>query len=111
MSLQDEYIRITIHPSELDRIQKTPNSLFAELIGPFVDEYADIEFFPKGKKNGKPINKIKEFKKALKELVKVRKENKGKQSNIECLVYDKLFELLHRMDLKQLRKLNLEKLI
>jgi hypothetical protein len=102
MNFLDEIIHISIHKDEVKhepkRVQK------------FIKDNSDIEFYPGGLKKGEDFDKIKEFKRLLKELQKVRKQHKGEENNIECIVYDQLLELLDRMMLHDLRKLNLEKL-
>ena len=77
----------------------------------FIKDNSDMEFYPGGLKKGKNFDKIKEFKRLLKELVKIRAKHKGEENNIECIVYDQLLELLDRMMLHELRKLALEKLV
>lgn len=52
-------------------------------------------------------NNVKEYKKLCKELAKERKKNKGEESNIECLIIDKITELISKMKLIDVRKLKL----
>lgn len=98
----DEIIHISIHKDEVKHEPKE--------VQKFIKDNSDLEFYPGGLKKGKKFDKIKEFKRLLKELEKVRAKHKGEENNIECIVYDQLLELLDRMMLKDLRKLGLEKL-
>jgi hypothetical protein len=98
----DEIVHISIHKDEIKREPKR--------VQKFIEDFSDLEFYPSGLKKGKKFDKVKEFKRLLKELVKVRAKYKGEENNIECIVYDQLLELLDRMMLKDLRRLELEKL-
>jgi hypothetical protein len=98
----DEIIHISIHKDEVKHEPK--------LVQKFIKDNSDMEFYPGGLKKGKNFDKVKEFKRLLKELVKIRAKHNGEENNIECIVYDQLLELLDRMMLKDLRKLDLEKL-
>jgi len=99
----DEIIHISIHKDEVKHE--------AKLVQEFIKDNADMEFYPGGLKKGKNFDKVKEFKRLLKQLVKVRAKYKGEENNIECIVYDQLLELLDRMMLKDLRRLELERLV
>lgn len=103
MNLLDEYTYISIHRSEIPLLSKA--------VQKFIGEYADIEFYPNGLKSGKKFNKVTEFKRLIRELANVRKNHGGKESNVECLVYDQLRELMSRMMLRERRKLNLERIL
>ena len=50
---------------------------------------------------------VKEYKKLCRELAKERKKNKGEESNVECLIIDKITELISKMKLVDVRKLKL----
>jgi len=102
MSDLDDIIHISVHKEEVERLPKT--------VQKFVNDYSNVEFYPEGLKKGKKFNKVKEFKRLLKELESVRSKNNGEESNIECIVYDQLQELMQRMLLSELRELNLERL-
>jgi hypothetical protein len=99
----DEIVHISIHKDDIKRQPKR--------IQKFIDEFRNIEFYESGLRKGKKLNKVAEFKRLIKELKKVRDKNKGEESNVECIVYDQMIELLGRMMLKDLRKLNLDKLL
>lgn len=98
----DEIIHISIHKDEVKHEPKA--------VQKFIKDNSDMEFYPGGLKKGKNFDKIKEFKRLLKELEKIRAKHNGEENNIECIVYDQLLELLDRMMLHELRKLGLEKL-
>jgi hypothetical protein len=98
----DDLIHISVHKDEVKHESKE--------VQKFIKDNARVEFYPGGLKKGKKFDKVKEFKRLLKELEKVRKKHKGEESNIECIVYDQLMELMGRMMLHDLRKLELEKL-
>jgi hypothetical protein len=99
----DEIIHISIHKDEVKHEPKA--------VQKFIKDNSDMEFYPGGLKKGKNFDKIKEFKRLLKELGKVRARYKGEENNIECLVYDQILELFGRMMLHELRKVELEKLL
>lgn len=50
---------------------------------------------------------VNEYKKLCKELAKERKKNKSEESNVECLIIDKITELISKMKLVDVRKLKL----
>jgi hypothetical protein len=103
MSFVDEIIHISIHKDEVKHESKA--------VQKFIEDNSDMEFYPGGLKKGKKFDKPKEFKRLLKELIKVRAKHNGEENNIECIVYGQLLELLDRMMLSDLRKMDLEKLI
>lgn len=67
------------------------------------NDYEKIEYYGE---NGTTDN-IKEYKKLCKDLEKERKKNKGEESNVECLIIDKITELISKMKLKEVRELKL----
>jgi hypothetical protein len=103
MSDLDDITHINIHNYEIPHLPK--------VVQKFIAENAEMDFYPGGLKRGKKFNKVKEFKRLVKELVRVRKKYKGKESNVECLVYNQLEEIMQRMMLHELRELNLERII
>jgi hypothetical protein len=99
----DELMHFTIHEEEFDKLPKKIKEAFKE--------HQDIEFYPQGKKQGKDFDKVKEVKRLIKEYMKEIKKNKGKESNVECIIIDQLLELLNRMMAHDMRKVGLEKLV
>lgn len=82
-----------------------------ERVRKHLDKYEGIEFYTAGLKNGKKFNKVKEFKRLIKVQQRVIKSHKGEESNTEGIVIDQLIELLRRMPAKDVRALQLEKLL
>jgi len=103
MSNMDEYIHIAIHKSELKQLDKT--------IREFIAEYRVLEVYRNGKKKGKKFDKTKEFKRLIAAMEKERIKNKGEESNLECHYSGQMVELLQKMMLHEIRKLELEKLL
>lgn len=101
MDFLDESVHLTIHKDVLKTYAGSVPVMN------FVKEFSDMEFYPGGMKNGKPVKKILELKRLTNELVKIRKKNKGKESNVECMIYDQIQELLRKMMLKDLRKVSI----
>jgi hypothetical protein len=99
----DNLVHITINKDDIASESKA--------VQKFIERNSRLEFYCGGLKDGKKFDKVKEFKRILKRLEKIRKDHGGKESNIECLVYDQLMELMSRMSLKDLRRLQLEKLL
>ena len=98
----DDYVHISIHKEDIKRQPKR--------VIKFIEEYADLEFYPGGLKSGKTFNKQKELNRLLKALTKQRKAEGDNESNIECIIYYQIFELFRRMMLSDLRKVNFNKL-
>jgi hypothetical protein len=101
MDFPDEIIRCSIHEHEFNQLPKTKKAL--------LEEYRDIEFYSKGLKRGKKFDKVKEFKRLLREYVKHTKDKP--ENNTECMIIDQMQELLERMMAHHIRKLGLEKLL
>lgn len=101
MDFPDEMIRCSIHEHEFKQLPKTKKAL--------LEEYRDMEFYPQGLKKGKKFDKVKEFKRLIREYIKQTKDKP--ENNIECIVIDQMKELLERMMAHQVRKLGLEKLL
>jgi hypothetical protein len=101
MDFPDEMIRCSIHEHEFKQLSKTKKAL--------LEEYRDIEFYPQGLKKGKKFDKVKEFKRLIREYIKHTKDKP--ENNIECIVIDQMQELLERMMAHHVRKLGLEKLL
>lgn len=105
----DELIHITIHEHEYKRLPKAVKA--------FVDENRDLEFYPKSgreeykKRHGKEFNRVEEFKRVVKEYIEEIKNNKGAESNVECMMLDQMVELLKKMMAYEVRQLDLGKLI
>lgn len=95
----DDYKFISIHESEIKLLKKP--------IRQFIEEYSSIEFYPKEKN----VDKVKEFKRVIKQYLKEIKKNKGKESNPECIMITQMIELLQKMMAHQVRELQLEKLL
>ena len=103
MSDLDEMIHIAIHESELPHLPKR--------VRQFIEEYSSIQVYQGGLKKGKKFDKIKEFKRVIKAMLRERKKNKGQESNYECHLAGNLAELFERMMLHEIRRLKLEKLV
>jgi hypothetical protein len=103
MDMPDEMMRFSIHFHEFSLLNAKLQKAFKE--------YEDIEFYPNGTKNGKPLDKVKEFKRVLKEFVKQVEKCKGEEDNIQCIMIDQMLELMRRMMLKDFKKLKLEKIL
>ena len=101
--IMDGFKHYTIHEDEYRQLSRKDKD--------FLDGYQNIEFYENGMKNGKRIDKVKEFKRVVKEMVKIRDKNLGEQSNLECMHIDLLVELLRKMMLTDVRKLHFEKLL
>ena len=95
----DDYKFISIHESEIKLLKKP--------IRQFIEEYSSIEFYPKEKN----VDKVKEFKRVIKQYLKEIKRNNGKESNPECIMITQMVELLQKMMAYQVRELQLEKLL
>lgn len=76
-----------------------------------IDAYENIDFYRAGLKNGKKVNKVKEFKRVVRNYLKVIKKHNGDESNIECILIGQLIELLKRMPAADVRKLKIENLL
>jgi hypothetical protein len=64
---------------------------------------APIEYY--GEAGAK--DNIKEYQNLCKELANERKINKGEESNVECLIIDKICELISKMKLVEIKTLKL----
>lgn len=102
-TVPEETIHISIHPTQLKELPK-------EIRKAFLDHQA-IEFYPKGKKRGKKINKADEFKQQVYKYLEEIENNKGEESNVEALIVDCMIELLQKMSLSDIRNLNLKRLV
>lgn len=95
----DDYKFISIHESEIKLLKKP--------VRQFIEDYSSIEFYPKERN----VDKVKEFKRVIKQYLKEIKKNKGKESNPECIMISQMIELLQKMMAHQVRELQLEKLL
>lgn len=99
----DQLIYFSIHEDELVKLTKKERK--------FLEQFKLIEFYKDGKKKGKKFDKVKEFKRIIMNMIEIRGRHEGKESNIECICLDQLNELLRRMMLKDVRRLELEKIL
>ena len=97
MSFMDEIRFFQIHPMDYDKLSPTTK---AQIIA-FEDWW-----YTGGLKNGEPFDKVAEAKRLTESLVEIRKS--PGQTNHEGMVVDQLIELLRRMDLDELRKLDIK---
>lgn len=103
MDIPDEMMHFSIHKHEFALL---PKKLQAAIL-----EYEGIEFYKDGLKKGKKFNKVKEFKRLVKEFSKRVEKSKGKEDNIQCIMIDQMIELLQRMLLRDFKQLKLEKIL
>lgn len=99
----DEILHFSIHEHDFNNLTKKEQD--------FLNFYRDLEFYPKSKKKGKKIDKVVEFKKCVNEYLETITLNDGNDSNEECMIIQKMVELLNKMMVMQVRQLKLEKLI
>jgi hypothetical protein len=95
----DEVKEFSIHEDDYARLPKSVKKV--------LDDYETIRFYPKGKVK----DKVKEFKKVLKQYTKEIQKNDGEESNIECIMIDQMLQLMQKMFAHEIRSLKLEKLL
>lgn len=77
-----------------------------------LEDHRDIELYPHEKIRDWDSDKmVEEFKARITELLETRKKHDGEESNVEGIICGCLAELLHKMMIQDVRKLNLEKLL
>jgi hypothetical protein len=101
--LLDQFRNYNIHEDDYRALPAKVRDAF--------DRFESIEFYTAGLKNGKKVNKIKEFKRVVRAYKKNIDKHPDEDSNIECIMIDQMLELLRRMPAADIRKLGLEKLL
>lgn len=86
----NDFITLNIHRTEIPHLDDATKK--------FVEDHAQIEFYPNGLKKGKSFDKTNE----LKTLVDQFKQRNDE--NIKCLIFDQFVEVLNRMNYDEMVK-------
>ena len=97
MSFMDEFLFYSIHEDEYKKANPVVKAFLS------THEFA---WYPNGLKDGKPVDKVAEFKRLSEQLAEMHKI--PGESNSEGLIVDQMVELFRRMDLQEIRKLSIK---